>query len=169
MALGKQIRLHRERLQLTLEGLSDKTGVDIGTISALENRDSQRSKFASRIAAGLGLTLEQLEDESFDPDRTTLTPQQVDAINKTASLIGPGQTVLFSHRSGAGKTFQPGDLKAVLKLAGASTRLETVRQLVALYLASPAENEDLLEKVDEIVLGGAEDMPIDRPAGWGSS
>jgi len=61
MALGKNIRLHREGQGLTLDQLSDLCGVDIGTISALENRDSQRSKYATTIARGLGLSLEQLE------------------------------------------------------------------------------------------------------------
>lgn len=61
MALGKNIRLHREGQGLTLEQLSEICGVDVGTISALENRDSQRSKYATAIARGLGLSLEQLE------------------------------------------------------------------------------------------------------------
>lgn len=66
MALGKQIRRYRSALGLTLEQLEARTGVGVGTIAALEGRDSERSKYASRLAAGLGLTLEQLLDESAD-------------------------------------------------------------------------------------------------------
>lgn len=40
--------------------------MDVGTISALENRDSDRSKFFPQIAKAFGLTLEQLADTSTD-------------------------------------------------------------------------------------------------------
>lgn len=66
MSLGKQVRKYREKLGLTLEKLSDLSGVEVGTISALETRSSQRSKFAPRIAKALGLTVEQLLDEAHD-------------------------------------------------------------------------------------------------------
>lgn len=72
MALGNRIRYYREKAGLTLEQLSERSGVDVGTISALENRDSSRSKFASPIARGLGMTVEMLEDESQDLDVLSL-------------------------------------------------------------------------------------------------
>ena len=53
MALGKQIRRYRSALGLTLEQLEARTGVGVGTIAALEGRDGERSKYASRLAAGL--------------------------------------------------------------------------------------------------------------------
>lgn len=71
MALGKQIRIHRAALGLTLEQLSDLCGVDVGTISALDNRDSARSKYASAIAKGLGMTVEELEAETEQRARAT--------------------------------------------------------------------------------------------------
>jgi phage repressor protein C with HTH and peptisase S24 domain len=61
MGIGQNIRFHRERLELTLEQLSALSGVDVGTISALELRDSSRSKYFFDIARGLGLTIEQLQ------------------------------------------------------------------------------------------------------------
>lgn len=64
MALGKQIRRYRELLGWTLEELSDASNVEVGTISALEIRDSSRSKFAIPLAKAFGFTLEQLSDES---------------------------------------------------------------------------------------------------------
>ena len=66
MGLGQNIRRHRVGQGLTLEQLSERSGVDIGTISALENRDSVRSKYASAIARGLGLTVEELENGGTD-------------------------------------------------------------------------------------------------------
>ncbi|WP_235582275.1 helix-turn-helix domain-containing protein [Rhizobacter sp. Root1221] len=66
MTLGKQIRYYRDKLQLTLEELSERSDVDVGTISALEVRGSQRSKYAPAIARALGLSLEQLLDSSRD-------------------------------------------------------------------------------------------------------
>ncbi|WYX62120.1 helix-turn-helix domain-containing protein [Achromobacter xylosoxidans] len=42
MALGKQIRHYRAALGLTLEQLEARTGVGVGTIAALEGRDSER-------------------------------------------------------------------------------------------------------------------------------
>lgn len=62
MAIGKNIRDHREkRLQITLEELSNMSGVDVGTISALEIRDSSRSKFFGTIAKALNISVEELE------------------------------------------------------------------------------------------------------------
>lgn len=58
--LGEIIRKHRLAKGLTLEALSELSGVDAGTISALETRRSARSKYAGQIARGLGLTLDQL-------------------------------------------------------------------------------------------------------------
>lgn len=68
MALGKQIRKYRAKLGLTLEAPAAKCEgeIEVGTISALEVRDSQRSKYAAPIARALGLTVEQLLDETRD-------------------------------------------------------------------------------------------------------
>lgn len=60
MALGKRIRQFRESRGLTLEQLSILSEVDIGTISALENRDSKRSNYAPAIAKALGISLDDL-------------------------------------------------------------------------------------------------------------
>lgn len=72
MALGARIRYYREKAGLTLEQLSEKSGVDVGTISALENRDSSRSKYATALAQGLGMSLEMLEMEGADHDVASL-------------------------------------------------------------------------------------------------
>lgn len=66
MALGKQIKKYRELHGWTLEQLSIRSLVDLGTIGALEKRDSKRSEKAPAIAKALGLTIEQLLDEERD-------------------------------------------------------------------------------------------------------
>lgn len=66
MALGSRIRFYRQKLHWTLEQLSELSGVEVGTISALEKRDSKRSEFGGRIAKAFGMTLDELLDESRD-------------------------------------------------------------------------------------------------------
>ena len=68
MALGNQIKKYRGKLGWTLEKLTEVSKVDDGTISALENRDSVRSKYALAIAKAFGLTVEELCDELVDYD-----------------------------------------------------------------------------------------------------
>lgn len=69
MALGKNIKRERELRGWTLEELSDRSGVAVGTIGALEVRDSKRSQYAAQICKALGFTVEQLSQEG-PPDRT---------------------------------------------------------------------------------------------------
>lgn len=85
MTLGTQIRKHRKRLGLTLEQLSELSGVDVGTISALEKRESSRSKFARSISAALGMTVEQLEDENY-------CHQALNTGNSSADLLPSSDT-----------------------------------------------------------------------------
>ena len=63
----------------TLAQLSEMSGVDVGTISALEIRDSSRSKYFSPLAKAMGLSVEQLEDESREstapPALPTIKPR----------------------------------------------------------------------------------------------
>ncbi len=66
MALGKQVRYYRKRLNLTLEELAGRSGMKVAALSALENRDSGSSKHTMEVASALGLTVEQLLDETRD-------------------------------------------------------------------------------------------------------
>lgn len=74
MATGKNLSRHRKRLCLTLDQLSDISGVERGTIGALEVRDSKRSDFFGKLAKALGMTVEQLEDESYLADDLSPSP-----------------------------------------------------------------------------------------------
>lgn len=64
MALGSRVRFYREYRKWTLEELAERSSVEVGTISALELRNSKRSNFAPALAQAFGLTVEQLIDES---------------------------------------------------------------------------------------------------------
>lgn len=66
MPLGARIRHYRIKRGWTLEQLSERSRVDVGTISALEKRDSRRSEFAASLAGALDLTVEELLDEQHD-------------------------------------------------------------------------------------------------------
>lgn len=62
MAAGLKIKALREKRGWTLEDLSIKSGVDVGTIHALERRDSARSRYFPAIARAFGLSVEGLCD-----------------------------------------------------------------------------------------------------------
>lgn len=66
MGLGDRIRHYRKKVGWTLEQLSERSEVDVGTISALEKRGSKRSQYAVPIASAFGLTVNQLEDSNND-------------------------------------------------------------------------------------------------------
>lgn len=89
MSLGSRIRHYRKKARWTLEKLSEECGVDVGTISAIENRESQRSKYAVEIAAGFGLTLNQLQDENADYDVPMKPQADVLAVKQPAAPYVP--------------------------------------------------------------------------------
>ncbi|MDI3489593.1 MAG: hypothetical protein PWP11_870 [Thauera sp.] len=70
----------------TLEQLSERASVDVGTINALENRDSKRSMYASNLARAFGLTTEALERGEFDPDPASAEPSPT-ATGETADVV----------------------------------------------------------------------------------
>lgn len=63
MGVGKNLKKHREARGLTLEKLEELSGVAVGTISALEVRDSSRSMYFPALAKAMGMSIEQL----FEP------------------------------------------------------------------------------------------------------
>lgn len=100
MSLGKQIKKYRLAHGWTLEELSERSDVEVGTISALEVRDSKRSEKAPAIAKALGLSLEQLLDENTDwtsvalvraisadvADRENMPPKVTEPPSKLATI-----------------------------------------------------------------------------------
>lgn len=75
---GKKLRALREQKGLTLNQLSDLCGVDTGTISAIELRDSSRSKYLVPIAKALGTTLEALSSADQHEKQATSTGNTVE-------------------------------------------------------------------------------------------
>lgn len=73
MTVGAQIKHYRKKLKWRLKQLAEASDVEIGTLSALETRGSQKSQFIPQIAKAFGLTVEQFLDESTsyqpDPDK----------------------------------------------------------------------------------------------------
>jgi transcriptional regulator with XRE-family HTH domain len=66
MGLGKRLRHFRTKAGLTLAELSALSDVDVGTISALEQRDSSRSQYFPALAMALGMNVETLGDADWD-------------------------------------------------------------------------------------------------------
>lgn len=76
MALGENLKLIRERLGLSQQQLSDKTGniVSQGAISAIEKRNSKTSEFVGALAKALNVSVQTLmygdgSDEPASIDR----------------------------------------------------------------------------------------------------
>lgn len=89
MALGKQVKRYRLFHGWKLEELSLKSGVDVGTISAIEVRDSKRSEKAPALAKALGLSVEQLLDESMDWSSVAAVKVISDEVSKRESDATP--------------------------------------------------------------------------------
>lgn len=87
---GKKLRALREQKGLTLNQLSDLCGVDPGTISAIELRDSSRSKYLVPIAKALGTTLEELSGTT-QYDKTPINTEH--KVEKPHAEYKTGNTV----------------------------------------------------------------------------
>jgi len=69
MSTGTNLKHARLERGWTLEDLSERSGVEVGTISALENRDSRRSQFFGALAEALGCSFEDLVAGRTSPHR----------------------------------------------------------------------------------------------------
>lgn len=72
MALGANIRKMRQDRKWDLPTLAELSGVDVGTISALEMRDSKRSQFLPNFAKAFGVSIKEL----LDGDESQLAAQE---------------------------------------------------------------------------------------------
>lgn len=66
MTLGTQVQKYRLAAGLSYPALPELSGVEVGTLNALEKRKSKRSEHGPAIARAMGLTLEQLLDADHD-------------------------------------------------------------------------------------------------------
>lgn len=149
MALGKQVRKYRERAGWKLETLSFKSGVEVGTINALENRDSSRSKFAPQLAKAFGLTVEQLLDEGVDYEIGTkqiatgegeMLP--ADGRSAEAANVAPAQP------AGLGATLA--NLGELLSRTSPQTRA-AVADLLGRYAQDPDSSQSLAQAIELLV------------------
>jgi phage repressor protein C with HTH and peptisase S24 domain len=88
MGLGKRVRHYRTKAGLTLAELSALSDVDVGTISALEQRDSSRSQYFPALAMALGMNVEALGDEGWDGTPITNRDPQTGHV-LSVNLAGP--------------------------------------------------------------------------------
>ncbi len=80
MALGKNVKALREQRGWTLKDLSERSAVPVGTISAIENRNSVRSEYASKLASAFGVSTDELTgDETMTATTPTSMPNQATA------------------------------------------------------------------------------------------
>lgn len=104
MALGKTVKSLRLARGWTLKDLSKRSGVPVGTIGALEVRDSVRSEYALQLAQGLEVSLDSILLASgdissvFSQQNYPLAPiqQAQTAINGVVSL-DQGLDSLIAH------------------------------------------------------------------------
>lgn len=114
MSLGSQVRKYRLLLGWTLEDLENRSGVARGTISALENRGSNKSDYSGDLARAFGLTIEQLADESKNwLDKANQAPAQFDGtLSHGPDLRGRVPLISWVQAGDwceAIDNFQPGD------------------------------------------------------------
>lgn len=69
MGVGKNIRAMRLSRGWDLATLSEKSGVDVGTISALEQRDSKRTQYLANFCQAFNVTLRQLMEGEDAPQK----------------------------------------------------------------------------------------------------
>jgi len=138
MALGSRIRYYRDKTGLTLDQLSERSGVDVGTISALEVRDSQRSKYAPSIARAFGLSVEQLVDESRDWLEPATAAAEADEESRAAALKDLVLADVLRHASSEERRRVLDDIRMVVVKGRARFKAEEFHRTL-----------DLIDKIDQ--------------------
>ena len=121
MALGKNVKTLREQKNWTLKELSQRSKVPVGTIGAIEVRDSVRSEYASKLAQALGVSTDELMSatppaklaEIFPPNSQNFKPNQslapVDIARPATNLIA-----CLTYLTGYLQGLDPSDRKAAM-------------------------------------------------------
>lgn len=111
MSLGKNLKALRAAKGWDQKTLSQKSGVGVGTISAIEVRNSVRSQFAPALAVALGVSIDQLLSDCIDTASNggdSALPQSsahelADALEKVETALekikatAPSNTVHIEH------------------------------------------------------------------------
>lgn len=122
MALGKNLRKLRLARGWELEDLSRRSGVKVGTISAIEVRDSRRSEFAPQLALAFGLTMEQLLSDDITPYMSTPIQSapfpkncesdvQIGSLQTTTEAQAGNEVVIYEYDTGG----RMGDVGIILR------------------------------------------------------
>jgi len=74
MSLGERITIEREKRNWSIAELARRARVDLKTLYAIEFRKSKRSEFAPQIAQALGLTTDDLLDDSKPLETVVRSP-----------------------------------------------------------------------------------------------
>jgi transcriptional regulator with XRE-family HTH domain len=133
MGLGTNVKRLRAARGWTLETLSELAGVEVGTLSALENRSSSRSKYAPQIARAFGISIETLYGEP--------TPDQVDP--RSADLMAAVDVLRRRMAAMSPSTRKVACEAVVAYLCGE----EGMRGVVAFMLTPPATDEEVAKRL----------------------
>lgn len=85
----------RKARSWTMEDLSSRSGVDVGTINAIEKRDSRRTQYASAIARAFGVTVEELESgvvSDATPPEPSPPPPEFVPVKRVQLKVSAGVT-----------------------------------------------------------------------------
>lgn len=91
MALGKNVKRLREAKGINQTTLAKMAGLSIGSLSALENRDSVRSEFAPQLARALGVPVEELITGETATAALTAPSGKVIAYGQPITVLAEGE------------------------------------------------------------------------------
>ncbi len=145
MALGKEVRRRREALGWTQGKLSEESGVEVGTISALETRDSKTSRFTLQLASALGVQVGVLLGGKAVQTATLEVREQSPAKLSTGASIREALGILGLYI----RTADPGARKA----AG---------MLLASWAEDPAVNRGTADTLERMLQPHVADSRVDE-------
>lgn len=91
MSLGKNVKALRKAKGWDQKKLSLASGVAVGTISAIEVRDSVRSEFAPALASALGVSVDQLLGDDVPISTGPIPPKIEELKGLVVSLTSSGK------------------------------------------------------------------------------
>lgn len=148
MALGKNIKRHREARGWDQKTLSKLSGVPVVTISAMEVRDSKRSDKAVELARAFGISVEDL----ISPEYGGPVPEQTQPVAEQVQPEGIRQTI--------------DRLGQLLVTADDRTRA-AVAELLLRYAQNPADGERLAQAIEVLMTGSAPTKDSTPPSARG--
>lgn len=108
MNFGEALREYRENKGWTQEKLSEESGVDQATISAIEVRKSGRSRYSAQLARALGTTVEEMIFGADDLSAASLEVNRVYVAKVDGARLsaGSGEVIYDFEELDASHSFQ---------------------------------------------------------------